>query len=183
MCRRLLVLGLALLGVAALISTDRVALTTDDGYLKTVSGPGGTATYTRDPAGRPTALSRGNGTWTSWGYDRVGRTSSVAHGRGSTETSRFAYAYDAVGNPTSISTPEGTNTFRYDAQDRLTAECYVTPCGIGSVPTSPSRPIFRQELESGRLMNLLLSVLHCCSSIGEAMHTHTDDDRPRPRRE
>ena len=40
----------------------------------------------------------------------------------------FAYTYDPNGNPTSIQTASGTESYRYDQRDRLVQACLDAPC-------------------------------------------------------
>jgi RHS repeat-associated protein len=40
----------------------------------------------------------------------------------------FAYTYDPNGNPTSIQTAHGTESYRYDERDRLVQACLDVPC-------------------------------------------------------
>jgi RHS repeat-associated protein len=67
----------------------------------------------------------GSTTGYEYEYDAAGRLWKVHKGTGSCDVASCTliatYEYDANGNRTSVTTPSGTTTATYDAQDRLTA--------------------------------------------------------------
>ncbi len=76
------------------------------------------AAYTRDNLGRITSLSEtvgGKTTTYGYTYDNAGRLTNVKNGSSTTAT----YAYDSNSSRSSITTPSGTISATYDAQDRL----------------------------------------------------------------
>jgi RHS repeat-associated protein len=102
----------------------------DDGDIASVTSEGATTAYTYDAAGglTRTDLPSGNGYTELRQYDRAGRLTRVSNEKGVTILSRFDYAYDAVGNPTSVTTPTGVTTYGYDSRDRLVDVCFQASC-------------------------------------------------------
>jgi RHS repeat-associated protein len=109
---------------------------TDDGELDTVTSAGETTSYGYDDAGNleATTLPSGNGYVETRSYDRAGRLTGVENANGGTPLSFADYDLDPVGNPETITTDEGTQTYTYDALDRLTEVCYQASCPGGSDP-------------------------------------------------
>jgi RHS repeat-associated protein len=111
-----------------------------DGRLSRIVNPDGTHDFTYDSRGlMETQVVSGEGTY-SYGYDVMGRPSSLTYPDGHTRTqvyddlgritSRcyeysgptdrcYMASYDAVGNPVTMSDPDGSDTLEYDALDRL----------------------------------------------------------------
>ncbi|MCL5097556.1 MAG: hypothetical protein M1608_08520 [Candidatus Omnitrophica bacterium] len=122
-------------------------LATDDGFaidysydaigrLSTLSDGSGAmiVSYTYDPAGRLAREDKGNGTYTTYEYDLAGQLLHlVHHAHDGSVISRFDYAYDNTGRPTSAATLEGAWTYAYDAADQLTNAVF-TSTNPGSVP-------------------------------------------------
>ena len=78
--------------------------------------------YTYDLAGRLVREDNGNLTVTTYGFDDANQLISlVNHLPDGTVSSRFDYAYDALGRRTSVTTLEGLTTFGYDAIGQLTS--------------------------------------------------------------
>jgi len=78
--------------------------------------PDADVSFTYDAASQRTVMVDGMGT-TSWGYDALGRVTSVTDPFGGT----VGYGYDAVGNRTALTYPDGKNVgYTYDPGDRLT---------------------------------------------------------------
>lgn len=74
-------------------------------------------------------LPAANGYVETRSYDRAGRLSEVAHARAGVPLAFFQYAYDPVGNPTSVTAAGSVTTYAYDLRDRLTsAACVGTGC-------------------------------------------------------
>lgn len=103
----------------------------DDSRLTSVTSGGRTTGYSYDPAGNllHTVLPGGNGHAEERAYDRAGRLSQVVNKKGLTTLSSFSYVRDELGNPKSITASDGTTTFAYDDQDRLTEVCFPLGCG------------------------------------------------------
>ncbi len=92
------------------------------GRLASVSDGSGQVitSYTYDAAGRLSRVDQANGTSTRYTYDAVGNVAEVDNlaADGST-LSKFAYTYDADGNPLTMTTLDGTTTYSYDADGQL----------------------------------------------------------------
>ncbi|MGA2699488.1 MAG: Ig-like domain repeat protein [Isosphaeraceae bacterium] len=76
--------------------------------------------YTYDAAGRVIDQVNANGTSTTTSYNANGQISEIDNlGSGGTVLSKFAYTYDANGNPLTMTTLQGVTTYQYDAAGRL----------------------------------------------------------------
>ena len=104
----------------------------DDGQVATVTAPEGTTTYAYDPAGRLATTTLPNGVVETRTHDNAHRVATIADTHGTSTVASFTYTRDNVGNPTSIVTPAGTETFAYDLADRLVSDCRATSCAPGS---------------------------------------------------
>lgn len=108
---------------------------------------GGTTNYQYDALDRVVGLSNPNGQVVSLSYDAVSRRTgiaivggrdaaysydgedrllSVVNSVGSSETSRFEYQYDAVGNRVSLQDQDGLHQYLYDQLDRLVSATHPT---------------------------------------------------------
>jgi RHS repeat-associated protein len=106
----------------------------DDSRTSAVTRNGNSANYTYNPAGAPTQVTLPNGYIETRIYDAAGRVTQVKHSQGASVLAQFDYAHDADGNPTSVTTPSGVETYGYDNRDRLTSVCYQSTCPGGSDP-------------------------------------------------
>jgi RHS repeat-associated protein len=102
-----------------------------DDRLASVNANGGTTTYTYDAASQLTSATLPNGVIETTTYDPAGFVASIVDKKGSDVVTSRTYSYDADGNPTTIVTQSETDTYTYDAQDRLTAACYGSSCADG----------------------------------------------------
>ncbi|KEF42131.1 MAG: hypothetical protein ER33_07850 [Cyanobium sp. CACIAM 14] len=77
--------------------------------------------YTYDPAGRLLRKDQGNGNHTDYGYDTSGELTSISNvaANGSINSS-YIYTYDLLGRTSTMTTAEGTTTYGYDGDSRLT---------------------------------------------------------------
>jgi YD repeat-containing protein len=91
------------------------------GLLETITIPGeGVYTFGYDQLGRNTQLTFPDGHVRVQQYDQEGRiTSRCYEYTGSLETRCYTASYDPVGNPVTMTDPEGTDTLTYDALNRL----------------------------------------------------------------
>jgi RHS repeat-associated protein len=107
----------------------------DDGRLSSTATTGATTTYGYDAASNllTATLPASNGYVESRTYDQAGRTTDIRSVKGGATLSDYAYSYDNVGNPTTVTTPSEVATFGYDPQDRVTNACYGTACAGGSI--------------------------------------------------
>ncbi|WP_169979857.1 RHS repeat-associated core domain-containing protein [Tautonia rosea] len=77
-------------------------------------------TYAYDVAGNLTSKTYANGTRTNYQYDLLGRTTRVEHRSGSGELLDFqTYTLDQAGRIASLTSPQGTTTYQYDARSQL----------------------------------------------------------------
>jgi RHS repeat-associated protein len=101
---------------------------------------GKTTSYAYDAASNLTAttLPSSNGYVESRVYDRAGRLTEVKSQKGATILSQFVSMLDAVGNPLSVVRTGSlvqTQTYTYDANDRLTGVCFQAgTCPGGADP-------------------------------------------------
>ncbi len=115
-----------------------------DGRRQTMTTPHSTTSYDYDPAGRLSTLTdtlagvvtfthsyggidtitRPNGVTTDNTYDLAGRLTSIDHAGPSGLIDYFDYSLDPNGNPTTIQSTDGTETYTLDDLDRLTAVTY-----------------------------------------------------------
>ncbi|MEV4318828.1 putative adhesin [Actinocrispum sp. NPDC049592] len=102
----------------------------DDSQPASQTQAGQPTTFTYDPAGRLQQIAYPGGQTETHGYDAAGRLSSVSNDRAGQVLSRFTRTLDPVGNPTSVATIRGpttrTDTYTYDAAERLTGACAGT---------------------------------------------------------
>jgi RHS repeat-associated protein len=94
----------------------------DSGQMSSVTSNALLTTYQYDEAGNQTqtTLPSGNGYVETRTYDRAGRLTEIRHEKSGNALAFAQYAYDQVGNPTTITTSAGVATITYDAVDRLT---------------------------------------------------------------
>jgi len=78
--------------------------------------------YTPDNVGRIVTRVDGNGVTTTYGYDVMGRLTSIT-----APNLSIAYGYDEVGNLETMTDGTGTTSYTYDALNRL--ETITTPTG------------------------------------------------------
>jgi RHS repeat-associated protein len=84
-----------------------------------VSGEG-TYAYGYDVMGRPSSLTYPDGHTRTQLYDDLGRITSRCYTYAGAVERCYTAQYDAVGNPTRMVDPDGADVFAYDALDRLT---------------------------------------------------------------
>jgi RHS repeat-associated protein len=110
-----------------------------DNRLYTAVANGLSTVHGYDAAGNPVqkTLPSANGYVESRVYDRAGRLTELASRRGTSTLARFVATLDSVGNPTRVDRTGAlsqTQTYTYDANDRLLSTCFQTSCS----PTSSS---------------------------------------------
>jgi RHS repeat-associated protein len=91
--------------------------------------PANTTSYAYDAGSNlvQTTLPLGSGYVETRAYDNAARLTEVKHQRGATALSRFVSDLDPVGNPLQITrtgTLNQTQTYTYDAADRITSVCF-----------------------------------------------------------
>jgi RHS repeat-associated protein len=95
-----------------------------NGRLTDLTDAGGASIvhYMYDSVGRLQQENHGNGTYTTYEYDLRGDLLHlINYAPTGTVNSRFDYAYDDLGRRTSMTTLDGTTTYGYDADGRLTS--------------------------------------------------------------
>ena len=83
----------------------------------------GTTTLAYDALSRRTSLTLPNGTQTTYTYDPASQVTQILHQltASTTQINQAAYAYNPVGNRTSLTDRRGAQNFGYDPLDRLTS--------------------------------------------------------------
>jgi RHS repeat-associated protein len=112
----------------------------EENRLSTATRGGATTSYSYDPASHisQAALPATNGYIETRTYDRAGRLTEIKNAKGASTLSDYVSTLDAVGNPTQIvqtGALSATQTYSYDAADRLLSVCFQTgSCPGGSDP-------------------------------------------------
>jgi RHS repeat-associated protein len=76
--------------------------------------------YTYDDSGLLIRADQGNGTYTTYQYDADRRTAEIInYAPDNTVLSSFAYTYDALSRPVTLTTLQGTTSYGYDALGQL----------------------------------------------------------------
>ncbi|MDP1946725.1 MAG: LamG-like jellyroll fold domain-containing protein, partial [Nitrospirota bacterium] len=80
-------------------------------------------TFAYDALSRRTAMTLPNGTQTTYTYDPASQVTNILHQLTATSApiNQAAYAYNPVGNRTSLTDKRGSQAFGYDTLDRLTS--------------------------------------------------------------
>ncbi len=95
------------------------------GLVHTVTVQGeGVYTFEYDAVGRSSLLTYPDGHTRAQTYDPEGRIASRCY-QYTTTTRCYGATYDAAGNPTTLSDPEGTDTLTYDGLDRLMQDARI----------------------------------------------------------
>ncbi len=110
-----------------------------DNRLATVAADSLTTSYAYDPAGNAvaTTLPSPSQLVETRVYDASGRLVEVNTKKGATVRARFVVTRDQVGNPTRVDRTGSlteTQTYGYDASDRLTSVCFQASCPGGADP-------------------------------------------------
>jgi RHS repeat-associated protein len=109
-----------------------------DGRLASLNADGQTTSYTYSADSQPITetLPAANGYTETTSYDPAGLISSISDTNGSGTLTSFSYSYDQAGNPTTVVTPNQTNTYSYDKNNRITGACYGSACAGGQISYS-----------------------------------------------
>jgi RHS repeat-associated protein len=102
-----------------------------------------TISFGYDTASRRTSMTYPNGIVTSYGYDTESRLTSLGASLGGTPITSFGYSLDAVGNRTSKTTLDWTESYGYDEVYRLVS--------ADRTAGSPSRWRFKYDPVGNRL--------------------------------
>jgi YD repeat-containing protein/YVTN family beta-propeller protein len=95
--------------------------------LTRLTGLGGQVNFAYDTLSRRTGMTRPNGVATTYTYDPASQLTSLVHTVGGVPIASFSYAYDPVGNRTSLTDLDGTHDYAYDALNRLTQATHPQP--------------------------------------------------------
>jgi YD repeat-containing protein len=87
------------------------------------AAPANLVTFAYDALSRRTAMTLPNGTQTTYSYDPASQVTQILHQLTATSTqiNQAGYAYNPVGNRTSLTDKRGSQAFGYDTLDRLTS--------------------------------------------------------------
>jgi RHS repeat-associated protein len=99
------------------------------GRLASMTDAGGATlvTYKYDAVGRLAEQDDANGTYTTYAYDANGNLLHlINYGPGGVVQTRFDYTYDALNDRTGEATVDGTWTYTYDADGRLTHAVFAS---------------------------------------------------------
>jgi RHS repeat-associated protein len=116
-----------------------------------VSGEG-TYAYGYDVMGRPSSLTYPDGHTRTQVYDDLGRITSRCYGYSGPTTRCYTASYDAVGNPVTMSDPDGSDTFVYDALDRLSKVTRVAS-GVTTVEDYAYNALGALKVNAGVALN------------------------------
>jgi RHS repeat-associated protein len=81
-------------------------------------------TFGYDVDGNRTSISRPGDVISTYAYDDAAQVTSITHADGATPLLSFDYTYDDAGNRTSVVSSSGTESYTYDALNRLTEVSY-----------------------------------------------------------
>ena len=91
--------------------------------LTSLTSPAGGFTLAHDALSRRTSMTLPNGTSTTYTYDPASQLTNILHQivSSATQINQAAYAYNPVGNRTSLTDRRGAQAFGYDTLDRVTS--------------------------------------------------------------
>jgi RHS repeat-associated protein len=127
--------------------------------------------YDYDVRGSITRKALGNGTYTTYAYDDLGRLASLVNlAPDESVNSRFDYTYDANSRRTSVATLDGTTFFGYDPLGQLTS--VVLPSGrtIEYVYDAAGNRV--RVVDNGITTNYAANNLNEYTSVGTANFTY-----------
>jgi RHS repeat-associated protein len=114
------------------------------------------AKYTYDAAGRLSRKDLGNGTYTTYAYDAAGELlHEINYAPGGSVNSRFDYTYDALGDPITETTLDGTWTYTYDSIGELTHAVFAS----NSPATVPNQDLqYKYDAAGNRVQTIINGV-------------------------
>lgn len=129
--------------------------------------------YLYDITGRLQRENKGNGSYTLYAYDAANRLTSIEHrNAGGALQARYAYQYDAVGNPIVQETPAGTFQYTYDKLGQLTSVRY--PDGSLTTTTYDAEGN-RLALNDGSTTNYTVNNLNQYTQVGTSTYSYDAD--------
>jgi RHS repeat-associated protein len=130
--------------------------------------------YSYDIASRLSREMKGNGTYTTYTYDKCGHISTITNAAtDGTVESFFNYMYDAKGNRTAMATDSGITSYAYDDLNQLTGVTYSL--GGGATYTYDSvgnRIIVNETTASDRYF---VNVVNEYTQVGAKTFTYDAD--------
>ncbi len=138
------------------------------------SGDSTVAAYNYDDAGRRIRKTLGNGTYTMYSYDDPDRlTQLVNHAKDGSIQSQFAYTYNTGGFIDTMTTLEGTHTYKYDDTYQLTSVTYPDGRTVGYTFDKVGN---RQTVtDDGTVTNYTTNQLNQYTKIGSETITYDDN--------
>ncbi len=146
------------------------------GRLKTLTNATGQSiiSYDYDPLGRLTKETNGNGTYTTYEYDKQSQvTKLVNYTATNTVNSSYVYTYDNLGLRSTMTTLEGIFQYSYDANGQLIAV------------TTPANRTIRYQYDAagnrtavtdnGTATNYTSNNLNEYTNVGNAVYTYDTD--------
>ena len=102
----------------------------NDERLTSATSGGATTSYGYDPAAQLIQTTRpsGNGWNETRSYDHAGQLTQIKDANATSTLQQLDYAYDPIGNATSLTRLSGAEYYQYDNRDRLTKVCYDAAC-------------------------------------------------------
>jgi RHS repeat-associated protein len=121
-----------------------------------------------------TRENKGNGTWTTYGYDTAGQVIHlINYGVDATIISQFDYTYDANGNRTSMTTLEGKTSYLYEPIGQLTGVSY--PDGHDVTYTYDAAGNRTVVNDNGTNTNYIANNLNQYTHAGDATNSYDAD--------
>ena len=131
-------------------------------------------TYSYDEVGRLAREDNGNGTYTTYGYDTAGQLLSIVNYQPDGDiNSRYDYAYDELGQRTSMTTLEGTTSYGYDPTGQLTS--VELPNGREIVYEYDAAGNRISVTDDGVTTNYTTNNLNQYATVGDAVYTYDTD--------
>ncbi|MBK9112495.1 MAG: hypothetical protein IPM88_12670 [Nitrospira sp.] len=126
------------------------------------------ATYVYDALSRRIATTLSNGTQTTYSYDPASQVTNILHQLTATSTqiNQAAYAYNGVGNRTSLTDRRGAQAFGYDNLDRLTSASHP----LLATPQSFAYDAVGNQTTTGAVLNAGNQL------TADATHSYQHDD-------
>ena len=128
--------------------------------------------YQYDSVGRVAREDRGNDTAVVTTYDPMGGPPRDTHRPGGTPISQFSTTYDAKGNPTSVTSNEGTVTYEYDGRGQLLSATGLaaTRWSTHTMPRGTGRIV-----DNGAPTDYVINSLNQITAAGSESFTYDGD--------
>jgi len=132
------------------------------------------ADYTYDSLSRRTQLDLANGTQATYQYDQISRLTNLVNKVSATDAiiSSFAYAYDKVGNRTSMTTTEGTHSYTYDKIYQLISVDYPDGYPFPDITYNFDAVGNRTSTVNGGTVNYTTNNMNQYTDVGGTAYTY-----------